>query len=683
MATSSFSNLHGKQTQEHDEEDDDLVILPNVDNSELIAQFKLSLVGRIFNTERRSVEALITLLPRPNIWDVEGRVRGLDLGNHRFQFDFESESDLVKVLNKRPCHFNKWAFALERWIPHVGDTFPNTMTFWISFSGIPTHFWMDPIFESLGGRLGNVGPIDARAAKVQVEINMDRPLRFALRAQLPTGEIVPVKLAYANLHRYCTHCRLVSHEVESCPQLSEAERKEKSSSLNDDRDLPNFNRLDNQRKGETSKRTLPQPSKDRRSGEVTHRDTRDSVWKRIDSRYDPRADPRPSSRYEQRQDNKTTDRQRDPPPRDTYNKRRYDESFQSSKQREASRREKDKGKGSVTLPSNPAALVVTKETRREPLEVEALPEQSAPLLATVPARQDTVSPELNRDRPFRLNLQKKGSSNLKLKEKMLDEDEVSDEGSSARKSLDFTVSSAPILVNPIPLAKDSTFKEPTKSWYEMTLEEEGSGTGEAMNTKTPPQASDNMEKSTLPLTEIILEEEDWLEEGNEFGDAEINEFGEEDIDMMEEDDLLGEELLIEEEQHLQIDDTGNTRAKETATLEVTDSSGADKVVQSAIDSKNKTPLKVMSSSSEHLSASPASAKKKRGSRSPSTFGVSLRHRNLTVGLGSPKPVSPGLNGPKLKQSGPSPSDNQRKARVAALPKKINSKVANGRPPKAP
>lgn len=96
------------------------------------------------------------------------------------------------------------------------------MTFWISVIGIPRHFWMDPIFESLGRRLGTVGPIEARATKVQVEINMDLPLKFALRAQLPSGEIVPVKLVYSNLHRYCRHCRRISHELESCPLLTEA-----------------------------------------------------------------------------------------------------------------------------------------------------------------------------------------------------------------------------------------------------------------------------------------------------------------------------------------------------------------------------------------------------------------------------------------------------------------------------
>lgn len=182
------------------------------------------------------------------------------------------------------------------------------MTFWISVIGIPRHFWMDPIFESLGRRLGTVGPIEARATKVQVEINMDLPLKFALRAQLPSGEIVPVKLVYSNLHRYCRHCRRISHELESCPLLTEAERKEKSLNLEEDRDPAYSNKFEAQKTGDTSKRSQPQASKDRRSGEDTHRDTRDSVWKRIDSRYDPRVDPRPKTRFDHRYEKTHSDR---------------------------------------------------------------------------------------------------------------------------------------------------------------------------------------------------------------------------------------------------------------------------------------------------------------------------------------------------------------------------------------
>ncbi|KAF3544974.1 hypothetical protein DY000_02005735 [Brassica cretica] len=51
---------------------------------------------------------------------------------------------------------------------------------------------------------------------------------------------------------------------------------------------------------------------------------------------------------------------------------------------------------------------------------------------TMCARQVTVSPEHTRERPFRLNLHKKAASDLKLKGKTSDLEEVSDEGSSAR-----------------------------------------------------------------------------------------------------------------------------------------------------------------------------------------------------------------------------------------------------------
>ncbi|KAF3610024.1 hypothetical protein DY000_02045449 [Brassica cretica] len=103
------------------------------------------------------------------------------------------------------------------------------------------------------------------------------------------------------------------------------------------------------------------------------------------------------------------------------------------------------------------------------------------------------------------------------------------------------------------------------------------------------------------------------------------------------DDLLGEELRIENEKHLQINDSGIKRADGGATLEITDGSGSGKVVESTVDSKNKTPTKGASSSFDRFSGSSASTKKKRGSRSPSTFGVSLRQLISKLGLALQNP----------------------------------------------
>lgn len=127
-----MSHQQGNSSQantKNTKDDDEVILLPQVDNSELIAQFRLSLVSRIFHQDRRSIEALIAFMPKPHIWDVDGRFRGLSLGNSCFQFEFDSEADIIKVLTKRPCHFNKWSFLLERWAPHIHDDFPNTMTF--------------------------------------------------------------------------------------------------------------------------------------------------------------------------------------------------------------------------------------------------------------------------------------------------------------------------------------------------------------------------------------------------------------------------------------------------------------------------------------------------------------------------------------------------------------------------
>ncbi|KAL0772456.1 hypothetical protein Bca101_037607 [Brassica carinata] len=62
------------------------------------------------------------------------------------------------------------------------------------------------------------------------------------------------------------------------------------------------------------------------------RDNRDSVWKRIDSRYAPRDDHRDNNRHAPR------DRETLPPSKETYNKRRYDESFAVNRHREEARR---------------------------------------------------------------------------------------------------------------------------------------------------------------------------------------------------------------------------------------------------------------------------------------------------------------------------------------------------------
>lgn len=635
----SLTNSSKNKMQVHDqeEEDDDLVILPAVDNSQLIARFKLSLVGRLFNRDRRSVETLITLLPRPSIWDVEGRVRGVDLGNQRFQFDFDSEEDLQKVLSKRPCHYNKWSFALERWAPHIGDSFPNTMTFWVTVMGIPTHFWLEPIFRALGKPLGLVGLVEEKTAKFQVELNAERPLKFALRAQLPSGEIVPVTLEYVNLHRWCHSCRLISHEADSCPLLSEEQREQHRTIKESNREQGQQSRNDITRRGDPTKRLnapgqKPPSYLDRRSGEVTQRDNRDSVWKRMDSRYAPRDDHRENLRHVPRE----RDHEGLPSTKETYNKRRYDDSFKASKHREETRRAERKQGGTSQsskderVPEAPREKQPARASSNSKSEKEAVGQSIPQLDQPLPAKQIILSPDHVKERPFRLALQRSSSGEGKLKGKIGDLGESSESVSSAKKSLNFSekANRSPPSLQPRQLPVSSEEKK-RKSWYEMTLEEEEETNKTVSGTeKDNHLGSQAIDEVNDPNEDKILEEDDWMIDGEAF-DVEED-------DLMEEEELLYEETVKEgESDHpmgvkppppagtnstgVGVEEFSRSLEKEELSAQIggiTMEAGSSRGQQSPLP-----PLK-------------SPFKKKKGS--PTVACLSLRKRNLLKGRTSPK-----------------------------------------------
>lgn len=88
----------GSSKRRSQEEEEEIIRVLAFDNSDLIDKFKQTLVGRMFHLDGRSVEALLKHMPRRRICDVEGLVRGTNLGNNKFLFDFDMEEDLEKVL---------------------------------------------------------------------------------------------------------------------------------------------------------------------------------------------------------------------------------------------------------------------------------------------------------------------------------------------------------------------------------------------------------------------------------------------------------------------------------------------------------------------------------------------------------------------------------------------------------
>lgn len=97
------------------------VTVPRFDNSELIASFSKTLIGRCMNPQKQDMKILLFMLPR--IWNVEGRVVGTDLGLGVFSSHLVWRKTLWRFLR-----WNRFISTLgwSRWLG--GSRFWNQIT---------------------------------------------------------------------------------------------------------------------------------------------------------------------------------------------------------------------------------------------------------------------------------------------------------------------------------------------------------------------------------------------------------------------------------------------------------------------------------------------------------------------------------------------------------------------------
>ena len=69
-----------------------MIFLKNID------EFKLSLIGKILNPKKQSVEKLLQKMSVQ--WGMEDRITANDLGNEKFLLNFTTEDELTSVLRQ-------------------------------------------------------------------------------------------------------------------------------------------------------------------------------------------------------------------------------------------------------------------------------------------------------------------------------------------------------------------------------------------------------------------------------------------------------------------------------------------------------------------------------------------------------------------------------------------------------
>ncbi|KAL0799970.1 hypothetical protein Bca101_055145 [Brassica carinata] len=191
------------------------VQLPPSDNSELIEDNKLTLLGRLTNPTVQKPQWVMDWLIQ--LWNLETAVTGRTLGPDLFQVRFETEEALLSVLRRAPFHYKRWMIILQQWEPIISTSFPRRTPFWINIHGLPLHLWTLAALQSIGKAIGPRIDEDIPRGRVRVEVDCLSNLEMRLPVQLHSGEVLTVDLEYENLQKHCFHCFSLFHEAEGCP----------------------------------------------------------------------------------------------------------------------------------------------------------------------------------------------------------------------------------------------------------------------------------------------------------------------------------------------------------------------------------------------------------------------------------------------------------------------------------
>ena len=195
---------------------------PDFDPSSLIQDNALTLIGRLTNPREQKMVSVLSYLPKR--WNLLGRVIGSELGDECFQFRFDEESELKRVLNERPYQFGRWMIILQRWEPIISPTFPSQIPFWINIKGIPLHFWHEKVLRDIEIELGLLEAYQLTKTSARIRLLLDglKPIVKETILEFDSGEETNLVLDYENLGNHCSYCNRLTHLRSKCPEREQS-----------------------------------------------------------------------------------------------------------------------------------------------------------------------------------------------------------------------------------------------------------------------------------------------------------------------------------------------------------------------------------------------------------------------------------------------------------------------------
>ncbi|XP_050259931.1 uncharacterized protein LOC126705007 [Quercus robur] len=166
-------------------EEEEVIAISDEGRQEEIESCSQSLIGKLLTCKPFNKRAAQSTLKRA--WGLENKVQVVEVGANLFQFKFQTEFDMERVLRDGPWTFDNQILLLVRWKAGMtaGNVKFESASLWVQIWGAPFDMVSPKVAEEIGNRLGIVEEVEKRSKqdipgffmRVKVAIPLAKPIR--------------------------------------------------------------------------------------------------------------------------------------------------------------------------------------------------------------------------------------------------------------------------------------------------------------------------------------------------------------------------------------------------------------------------------------------------------------------------------------------------------------------------
>lgn len=189
-----------------------------------IESYNLNLIGKFLTCKTFNKKAAKGTLRKA--WGLEDSLQILEVGSNLFQFKFQSEFDMVRILRGGPWTFDNQLLMLTKWQKgmSVANVRLDHASLWVQIWGAPFDMATPQVAIEVGSWLGIVEEVEMRKRsddlnlflRVRVSLPITKPLWRGGFIASSDDQRTWVRFKYERLPIFCHFCGLLGHDLRHC-----------------------------------------------------------------------------------------------------------------------------------------------------------------------------------------------------------------------------------------------------------------------------------------------------------------------------------------------------------------------------------------------------------------------------------------------------------------------------------